>query len=249
MLLHCIRFPDTYRHYTYKVMPPLWDSMDEFRCGRWWVAGGMPGALQRRGSGGARRGAGGSGLPRPRCRCCCLRGPPRGGLLLPQGVPADGCVAAATPAAVSPLTLFDMCWIRTPSCTIRCRFRFVEVHGHVGHSAVQECGGQQMCAYSLPAVPKPRHASEVLRSYTGDGHFSPIGGYHAGRDLALILDTARFKVRWSTAAPRVPPCLSCRGPRQSSFQVVLVWAVGSSEHVTRQGRQLEIEQQLGRREL
>jgi glutathione gamma-glutamylcysteinyltransferase len=28
---------------------------------------------------------------------------------------------------------------------------------------------------------------------TGSGHFSPIGGYHQGRDLALILDVARFK--------------------------------------------------------
>ncbi|KAI3863962.1 hypothetical protein MKW98_031554, partial [Papaver atlanticum] len=28
---------------------------------------------------------------------------------------------------------------------------------------------------------------------TGSGHFSPIGAYHAARDLALILDTARFK--------------------------------------------------------
>ena len=28
---------------------------------------------------------------------------------------------------------------------------------------------------------------------TGDGHFSPIGGYHEGRDLALVLDVARFK--------------------------------------------------------
>ena len=28
---------------------------------------------------------------------------------------------------------------------------------------------------------------------TGSGHFSPIGGYHAGRDLVLILDAARFK--------------------------------------------------------
>jgi glutathione gamma-glutamylcysteinyltransferase len=28
---------------------------------------------------------------------------------------------------------------------------------------------------------------------TGAGHFSPIGGYHAGRDLALLLDVARFK--------------------------------------------------------
>ncbi len=28
---------------------------------------------------------------------------------------------------------------------------------------------------------------------TGEGHFSPIGGYHPGRDLALVLDVARFK--------------------------------------------------------
>ena len=28
---------------------------------------------------------------------------------------------------------------------------------------------------------------------TGDGHFSPIGGYHPGQDHVLILDVARFK--------------------------------------------------------
>ncbi|XP_031742435.1 glutathione gamma-glutamylcysteinyltransferase 1 isoform X3 [Cucumis sativus] len=28
---------------------------------------------------------------------------------------------------------------------------------------------------------------------TGTGHFSPIGGYHVGQDMALILDVARFK--------------------------------------------------------
>ncbi|XP_022758468.1 glutathione gamma-glutamylcysteinyltransferase 3-like isoform X2 [Durio zibethinus] len=28
---------------------------------------------------------------------------------------------------------------------------------------------------------------------TGTGHFSPIGGYHAGKDMVLILDVARFK--------------------------------------------------------
>ncbi|KAA8543397.1 hypothetical protein F0562_021108 [Nyssa sinensis] len=28
---------------------------------------------------------------------------------------------------------------------------------------------------------------------TGTGHFSPVGGYHAGRDMVLILDVARFK--------------------------------------------------------
>ncbi|XP_020079890.1 glutathione gamma-glutamylcysteinyltransferase 1-like isoform X2 [Ananas comosus] len=42
--------------------------------------------------------------------------------------------------------------------------------------------------------------SHMIASYhrkhfkqTGTGHFSPIGGYHAGRDMALILDVARFK--------------------------------------------------------
>jgi glutathione gamma-glutamylcysteinyltransferase len=28
---------------------------------------------------------------------------------------------------------------------------------------------------------------------TGSGHFSPVGGYHRARDLALVLDVARFK--------------------------------------------------------
>ncbi|EOD34991.1 hypothetical protein EMIHUDRAFT_43058, partial [Emiliania huxleyi CCMP1516] len=28
---------------------------------------------------------------------------------------------------------------------------------------------------------------------TGDGHFSPVGGYHAGSDSVLLLDVARFK--------------------------------------------------------
>ncbi|MCV2368230.1 phytochelatin synthase family protein [Roseateles oligotrophus] len=35
--------------------------------------------------------------------------------------------------------------------------------------------------------------SRALLGQTGDGHFSPIGGYHAARDLVLLLDVARFK--------------------------------------------------------
>lgn len=35
--------------------------------------------------------------------------------------------------------------------------------------------------------------SRKVFSQTGDGHFSPVGGYHVQRDLVLILDTARFK--------------------------------------------------------
>jgi glutathione gamma-glutamylcysteinyltransferase len=35
--------------------------------------------------------------------------------------------------------------------------------------------------------------SRAALGQTGSGHFSPIAGYHRGRDLALILDVARFK--------------------------------------------------------
>jgi glutathione gamma-glutamylcysteinyltransferase len=28
-------------------------------------------------------------------------------------------------------------------------------------------------------------------SQTGEGHFSPVGGYHEGQDLVLILDVVR----------------------------------------------------------
>lgn len=35
--------------------------------------------------------------------------------------------------------------------------------------------------------------SRAVLDQTGDGHFSPLGGYHADRDLVLIFDVARFK--------------------------------------------------------
>ena len=35
--------------------------------------------------------------------------------------------------------------------------------------------------------------SRAILGQTGDGHFSPIGGYHPSRDLVLLLDVARFK--------------------------------------------------------
>jgi len=35
--------------------------------------------------------------------------------------------------------------------------------------------------------------SRAILNQTGCGHYSPIGGYHAGLDLALVLDVARFK--------------------------------------------------------
>lgn len=35
--------------------------------------------------------------------------------------------------------------------------------------------------------------SRTVLQQTGDGHYSPIGGYHQGSDSVLILDVARFK--------------------------------------------------------
>ncbi|KAL9235717.1 hypothetical protein vseg_010456 [Gypsophila vaccaria] len=35
------------------------------------------------------------------------------------------------------------------------------------------------------------HRGTLLQ--TGSGHFSPVGGYHEGKDMVLILDVARFK--------------------------------------------------------
>ncbi len=69
---------------------------------------------------------------------------------------------------------------------------------------------------------------------TGSGHFSPIGGIHPGRDLALVLDVARFKYPphwvsaerlWSAMLPLDPATKRSRGwlvlraGRQSSLSL------------------------------
>ncbi len=50
------------------------------------------------------------------------------------------------------------------------------------------------------AVARGERDARLLAAYgrgalgqTGDGHMSPLGGYHAGRDAVLVLDVARFK--------------------------------------------------------
>ncbi len=48
---------------------------------------------------------------------------------------------------------------------------------------------------------------------TGSGHFSPLGGYHAARDLVLVLDVARFKYppHW-VALPRLAAAMRTSDP-------------------------------------
>ena len=54
---------------------------------------------------------------------------------------------------------------------------------------------------------------------TGDGHYSPIGGYHAASDSVLILDVARFKYppHWVSLAAmwKVCPRSGARGREAS----------------------------------
>ncbi|KAF9575264.1 hypothetical protein EC968_003905 [Mortierella alpina] len=62
--------------------------------------------------------------------------------------------------------------------------------------------------------------SRAALGQTGSGHFSPIGGYHAGEDKVLVLDTARFKYPpfyatvtelWNSLLPQDPETGLCRG--------------------------------------
>jgi phytochelatin synthase len=57
-----------------------------------------------------------------------------------------------------------------------------ELREHVIAASRGADGPHLIAAYSRRAL-----------GQTGDGHYSPIGGYHRGRDLVLLLDVARFK--------------------------------------------------------
>jgi hypothetical protein len=59
---------------------------------------------------------------------------------------------------------------------------------------------EQAFRRTLQAVCRGRGEKQMIISYsrqefgqTGDGHFSPVGGYHAASDRLLLLDVARFK--------------------------------------------------------
>ncbi|KAL6750431.1 Phytochelatin synthase-domain-containing protein [Haematococcus lacustris] len=78
------------------------------------------------------------------------------------------------------------------ACLARCNGAKVELHrygsvslGQFRQQVMEVCSsGEEHLVVSYSRKP-------FLQ--TGDGHFSPIGGYHAARDLVLILDVARFK--------------------------------------------------------
>ena len=80
------------------------------------------------------------------------------------------------------------------ACVARCNGTDVELHRpgsehgiesfrtHVIESTTRDEGPVLVVNYSRRTL-----------GQTGDGHFSPIGGYHGSSDRVLLLDTARFK--------------------------------------------------------
>jgi glutathione gamma-glutamylcysteinyltransferase len=51
---------------------------------------------------------------------------------------------------------------------------------------------QAVCSGGSKQALIASYSRQVL-GQTGEGHFSPIGGYHAEKDLVLLMDVARFK--------------------------------------------------------
>lgn len=79
------------------------------------------------------------------------------------------------------------------SCLARCNGAEVEVR----HSTQDPADLQ---AFKDALAASARGERVMIASYdrsalgqTGSGHFSPVGGYHAERDMVLLLDVARFK--------------------------------------------------------
>jgi len=77
------------------------------------------------------------------------------------------------------------------ACLARCNGADVEVsRGDV--SSLESWRAALATAASGEAIIVASYDRAAM-GQTGSGHFSPIGGYHVNRDLALIMDVARFK--------------------------------------------------------
>jgi glutathione gamma-glutamylcysteinyltransferase len=77
------------------------------------------------------------------------------------------------------------------ACLARCNGADVDAH---------RADGADLASWRAALATAACGDAVIVASYdraamgqTGNGHFSPVGGYHAVRDLALVLDVARFK--------------------------------------------------------
>lgn len=77
------------------------------------------------------------------------------------------------------------------ACLARCNGADVDVH-RGDTSSLDDWRDALAIAASGEAVVVAAYDRAAM-GQTGSGHYSPIGGFHRARDLALILDVARFK--------------------------------------------------------
>ncbi|MEW5316215.1 MAG: hypothetical protein WDW38_007597 [Sanguina aurantia] len=78
------------------------------------------------------------------------------------------------------------------ACLARCNGARVELHRH-GTFTLDQFRQQLRSACESGEEHVVVSYSRAAFLQTGDGHFSPVGGFHEDKDLALILDVARFK--------------------------------------------------------
>ena len=86
------------------------------------------------------------------------------------------------------------------ACLARCAGASVALHRPGAASPSGDGAGvQQFRAHVIESATRDdapvlivNYSRRTLKQ-TGDGHFSPLGGYHAASDRVLVLDTARFK--------------------------------------------------------
>jgi len=80
------------------------------------------------------------------------------------------------------------------ACLARCSGAQVALHRPGSEYGVERFREHviEIATRNEPAVLIVNYSRRTL-GQTGDGHFSPIGGYHAASDSVLVLDTARFK--------------------------------------------------------
>jgi phytochelatin synthase len=78
------------------------------------------------------------------------------------------------------------------ACLARCNGAEVEVGTSAHRSLADFRASVELMARSTQRMLIASYSRRAL-GQTGEGHFSPIGGYHPTRDMLLVLDVARFK--------------------------------------------------------
>jgi len=80
------------------------------------------------------------------------------------------------------------------ACLARCNGTDVTLHRPGADYGVERFRAHVIESSTQDGTPLliANYSRKVL-GQTGDGHFSPIGGYHTSSDRVLVLDTARFK--------------------------------------------------------